>query len=178
MPSAGKLIVVAIFLLAFALAVGNMVFQTDSSGRAVEHWGPEAARLILTASHVEVLELDAPADLGSRELLEVGPEHLAIVRRCDASHAPGILHFRRALVTDRLYDWNAPPSPSPTWRYALRFREEEAEVVLLLDESCLYCAAGDSSDRVIALRPVDQRSPLQAFVQEQFSRQAAPPRPP
>src|SRR5262245_41294466 len=125
MLSRGKLIVLAILLLAVGLAVVNMIVQTRASGRAVAHWGPEASHLILSAGGAEILKLepvlpDSPVK-PKTEYLDTSAQRFAIVRRRDISQAPGVLHVRRALVADSLYDWEAAsavPGQSPTWRYA------------------------------------------------------------
>jgi hypothetical protein len=173
MRSRGTLIVLAILLLAIALAVVNMVVQTRSSQRAVEHWGAQAARLILTASRVEVLQLGDKEGDGTADFIEASPQRLPIAGRRDASQSPGILHVRRALVSDSLYDWDALPSQSPVWRYALRFREGDATFTLLLDDACsvIQAAENDASRLPIRANPKGG-SPLEAFIQEQF-----PPQP-
>jgi hypothetical protein len=183
MLTRGKLIVLAILLLAVGLAVVNMIVQTRASGRAVAHWGPAAASLILTASHVELLELSAarqtdepnvpPRPAPDQESLQIGSDRLVVVQRVDASRAPGILHARRALVADNLFDWEATPA-EPTWRYAMRYREGDSTFTLLFDEACLVSAAQDSPDRLLALRADGGESPMRSFIREQFPEGAAP----
>ncbi len=177
MLSRGKLIVLAILLLAVALAVVNMIFQTRASGRAVAHWGPEASRLILSASQAEIVKLE-PVPAGSpenqeTEYLDVGSQRFAIAGRQDIAQAHGALHVRRALVADSLYDWgpfHETPPKWQKWRYALRFREGEAEFTILLAEGCV--AASSLTDaQPLPVRANDQGgSPLYEFVDEQFPR--------
>src|SRR5436305_4957905 len=132
MRSRGKLIVLGILLLAVALAVGNMVFQTYASGRAVSHWGADAARLILTASHVDILKLEpaGASSVANAEYVDAfGGRRFEIVQEIDISQARGVLHLRRALVADNLYQWQPRLETPPNWRewrYALRFREGDA----------------------------------------------------
>ena len=173
MRSRGKLIVLGILLLAVALAVGNMVFQTYASGRAVGYWGSDAAKLILTASQVELLELE-PAGTSfsaNAEYLEVAGGRFAIVQKLDISQARGALHFRRALVADNLYEWGRAletPLTWPQWRYALRFRDGDAAFTLLLAEGCA-AVSGLDNDRPLGVRTDDSgQSPLCDFVREQF----------
>jgi len=171
MLTRGKLIVLAILLLAVALALVNMAFQTRTSSRAVAYWGEEGARLILTAGKVELMPLREPRDDdasgGGVEYVDVGQGRLQIVHVRDISASPGSLHFRRALVTDELFDWNATPA-LPRWRYALRFREDESTFTILLDGSCLHCAALTAAEEVLTVRAIKGKSPLRDFVAEQL----------
>src|SRR5438034_11629008 len=101
MRSRGKLIVLGILLLAVALAVGNMIFQTRASGRAVGYWGSDAAKLILTASRVDMLKLEpagAATSANADHVDVAGGRRFEIVQEVDISQARGALHFRRALV--------------------------------------------------------------------------------
>jgi hypothetical protein len=177
MLTRGKLIVLAILLLAVALAVVNMIFQTRASGRAVAHWGSEASRLILTASDVEIVKLEpvaapSPEDDPTEQVI-VGSRRFAITQRRSASQAPGVLHVRRALVADSLYDWQAAtdePQQSPAWRYALRFREGESAFTLLLAEGCMAVGTLEGAPPLPVRANENGRSPLSEFVDEQFAR--------
>jgi len=174
MRSRGKLIVLGILLLALALAVGNMVFQTYASGRAVGYWGSDAARLMLTASQVEILKLEpASGDAADADgaYLDVGSQRFAIVKRVDISQARGALHFRRALVADNLYLWERPlemPPPWRKWRYALLFLQRDAVFTLLLAEGCAAVSGLDDA-RPLGVRTGENGgSPLCDFITEQF----------
>ena len=164
----GKYIVLGILLLAILLAGGNMMFQTRSSQRAVEYWGREAAQRILAGQHVAVGQLSDSES--TSEFLQVGSRRLAVMPEVDASRAPGLLHVRRALTSDGLYDWEAElPSGEVVWRYALRFRDGEDESTLLLDGACLTVAAAEKADCPMRIRPNKHNvSPLKAFIEEQF----------
>jgi hypothetical protein len=165
----GKYIVLGILLLAILLAGGNMMFQARSSQRAVEYWGREAAQRMRAAPHVEVLQLSESES--AAEFVQAGSRRLSVVREVDASRAPGLLHVRRALTSDGLYDWEAKaPAGEIVWRYALRFREDENESTLLLDGACLIVAAAKQPDNPLHIRPNPRNeSPLKAFVEEQFN---------
>ncbi len=176
MLSRGKLIVLAVLLLAVALAVLNMFFQTRASGRAVKHWGSWASRLVLSASEAEIVKLepvsaDKADDETNAAYLEVGGCRFAVRQRRDLANARGALHFRRALVTDDLYEWEPVTETPPTWRdwrYAVRFREGDAEFTLLLAKGCVAIAALADAEP-LPVRPNDKgMSPLAEFVDEQF----------
>jgi hypothetical protein len=161
MAHRGKYIVLAVLLLAVLLAVGNMAYQTWSARRAIAHWGHDAAQLILTAPRVDVLRLRSsslPLDAAAT---------------VDATHARGLLHVRRGLVNDALYAWDSPPV-NPTWHYALRFRDGDAECTLLLDSQCLTMAAFDNPDRPLSIRRNESgASPLLKFIEEQVAQSTA-----
>ncbi len=178
MLSRGQQIVLAILLLAVGLAVVNMLFQMHASRRAVAYWGREASRLILTAHQAQILRLEplsaeAADEKKETAYLDVGGRRFAIADERDLSKARGALHFRRALVTDDLYDWQPAGETPPQWRrwcYALRFREGNAELTLLLAEGCTAVATLTDGEPLPVRANNTGSSPLAEFVDEQFPR--------
>jgi len=182
-------------MLAASLAWFNRWYQTQASSRAAAFWGPAATRCLISATHVEALLLRDGSigdramaadtdDLGgdaireARRTLDAAGARLAIVRRVDASQARGLLHVRRALLSDGLFDWGAAPPPRLLWTYALTFSAGESSCTILLDGECRYAASLAEPACVVAIQlvqpPKEQpsravRSPLWPFVSEQFA---------
>jgi len=200
----------AIVLLATAMAGGNLLFQRWSSHRALEFWGTEAVETIRNAADVEVFKLafDTSAKRDERDgtsngatlgRLAIGGTEVPIAKVAVVSHADpakprarGLMHVRRELVFDSLYDWEAPPGnhnnhppdkrPSddgPTaWAYAIRFTgpKNDGALVIVLDRSCRVLAVASDPTRRLAIRSnEDGASPLAAFIQEQFAEDDATP---
>lgn len=171
----GKYIVLGILLLAVVMATGNMAFQIWATHRTLDHWGGEAWQQIASAGRVEVLKLRVDGGDASAETIQTSRRRLFVVRKIEASHAQGLLHARRALLRDTLFDWHDPPiEKRKSWRYAMRFGEEGELVTLLLDETCLWVAAADDEDHPLRIRPIeDGTSPLRPFIEEQFTKKKA-----
>lgn len=121
----GKWVILGILAVAFVAAGGSWIFRYNATHRAVEFWGPQAARLIRDASRVDIFRLrteeagSVPATaripLKSDRTLYGYDQHII-------SKAHGLAHLRNALVEDRSFEWPAEaPSSDPPWRWALTF---------------------------------------------------------
>jgi hypothetical protein len=121
----GKIAVLSMFALAIGAATFAWFWNYRRGERCLAFYGSEAATLIRTAPTVEILEVD-PAD------------PLAVTRRIDISHAPGLLNARAALLDDASFIWGARPEPAevnPT--RLLRFANADREVRLRLNRERL-----------------------------------------
>lgn len=187
----GKHVIVVIFVLAFVLAAGNLLYQWKSGRRAKEYWSAEHGKRIADSEEAELWllrqltqqELDKVwgpegtlvrpekrKEGGSFEgpITNVGEVQYCIPQRKNVLAAPGITHVRKALLQDRLYDWETPPPKGPTtWRYALRFSDHEDNVTLYLDEPCLLVYR-HGQEHPLRIKPQDGKSPLVDFIREQF----------
>lgn len=154
---AGRTAVVVMVGLGLALAILAIAYQRGQTRRCLAFFGPEHARRMAAASHVELFRL-APSGVEGR---------LAAIDRRDVSTARGLVHLRRGLVEDANYAWNPDatddePSatarlPATRWTHAMRFSEEgsqqgETTIVLALPESAAARDAGaDGADGWIAV---------------------------
>lgn len=100
-PATGAWIVGGMLALGAALAVFAVWYQWGQTRRCLAFYGSAAAHRIQVAPRVELWRLDP----GGRA---VRPE--SGDRRCDVSHARGLVHLRRGLVEDANFDWNEPSS--------------------------------------------------------------------
>jgi len=94
-PSRGRSLVVGLVLLGLAGATARIAYQRLQTGRCLEFYGPEVARLVNTAPRVELLRLapgGSPARLVAREVRDV-------------TLARGLVHLRRGLVEDANFAW-------------------------------------------------------------------------
>jgi hypothetical protein len=137
MRNSGKLLILAMFLVAFVAAGASWWFRYSATHRAAQFWGPEAARLIRDAPQVELLTLRA----ANRQVLRVdgqppiaaaeptdkvrlGSVAWPVDTRRDISAAPGLTHLRSALLEDRSFTWGPFLSDhDEQWTTAILFRE-------------------------------------------------------
>jgi hypothetical protein len=110
-----------------------------------------------------------------------------VQRRIDLSAAPGMLHLRRSLLSDALYDWStarqvvAAPgfTPAVSWHYALQFRSGTQQCTVLTDAQGLHIAGPQPEMPVLGIQRDPQgHSPLRRFIEDQIARQSSgsPPR--
>jgi hypothetical protein len=138
---AGKWIVIGIFGLALAGAVGSWIFRYYATHRAARFWGTEAARLIRDAPQVDFYYLvDGEATLNHADLLEKLTQP-GVCGKVDVSQARGIVHLRNALVEDRSFDWRASPKEPPPAGWMLRFNDPATkdEVWIAFAEAYDFC---------------------------------------
>jgi hypothetical protein len=116
-------------------------YQHRQTRRALDLWGPASAQRIERAPTVKLVALDSATTGGMRN-----PE-----AGIDISHAPGVLHFRRSLLQDANFDWDAENDPAKSeidWDYAARFTDDEGSIVVLFDLDCGVVANRAAADRV------------------------------
>lgn len=121
----GKWVILGILALAFVAASGSWWFRYNATHRAVEFWGPQAARLIRDAPRVDFFSL-RNEEAGSPSITASIPlksdRTLYGYDQRIISKAHGLAHLRNALLEDRSFNWPAEvPSSDPPWRWALIF---------------------------------------------------------
>lgn len=143
MQISGRLIIAVVLILAVALSGGAWLYQYSYSRHAAAFWGAPAARLIVKAPRLALLEL-APWESGdAEESTGDEPEETKriagqpIVSEHDLSSKPGLIHLRHVFTQDSNFDWNVkrrePASGGHDWGYALRFSDGDQQLIVLLD---------------------------------------------
>jgi hypothetical protein len=174
MRNSGKLLILAMFLVAFVAAGASWWFRYAATHRAAQFWGPEAARLIRDAPHVELLTLRAT----NRQILRVdgqlptapskptdevqfGSVTWPVDARRDISAAPGLTHLRNALLEDRSFSWDGTylSDHDEQWTTAIIFREngenESLAIVFLKDfQRAQVFGTGSDRPRMIGTQPI------------------------
>src|SRR5688500_17290353 len=101
MLNRGKLAVVMMFAVALAAAGTAWWFNFHRGRQTLDFYGRDAALMIRTAPHVELLKLipaDASAAEPSAELLTLGDQRLRVAQRQDMSRAKGLINARTSLL--------------------------------------------------------------------------------
>ncbi len=144
----GKLIVVLMLSVALVAAGLAIAHQYRSTRRPLEFWGAENARLIDTASTVELGRLNYQADTAAERI------HLSGMQ--DVTNERGLIHFRRSLLEDSSFLWNESSAEIGEgdiyWHYAVRFTQDDQQVIVLLDSNN-GLASIRGEPRVIRLAP-------------------------
>ncbi len=167
----GKWIILSFFSVALAMAVSAWAYYYFQQRRPMELWGADTARLILQAPKVEgwrlSVALEDPASAeGNAQTITVGSQRLTIIERRELTDARGLLHFRKGLLNDRCFDWNADVSAATNdWRYGLRFSDGDAQATLLFAPKAQRLRSLESGAEV-SIAPI--AAGLEAFLQEHF----------
>ena len=134
MPNQGKRVIGTIVTVALLAAGFAWWYAYQHGQRILTLWGPDAAYRIRLAPDCELLTL-APAPQPGNSDLVIDSRGWTIRGRVDLSNAPGFVHARQALIEDSSYRWEIPvaASDTPTWEYAIRFRDEHGETLLVFD---------------------------------------------
>jgi hypothetical protein len=159
MQISGRLVIVVMFVLAFAMAGGAWLYQYSYSRRSAEFWG-ESSRLIGKSPELQFLEL-APLEAPDEDESEEGksaadettdkskgeaqdeavdPGNLVAGRPVTSHHdlrkKQGLIHLRHIFIQDDNFQWDARSREAAgtdrDWAYALRFVEGPSEQVVLL----------------------------------------------
>jgi hypothetical protein len=137
MQLSGRLVIIAIFSIALAMAGGAWLYQYNYSRRSAEFWGP-AAKLIARSPELQYLQL-APLPTDETEQ-PVDPAD-AVAGRAVADHHDlrnkrGLVHFRHAFTQDDNFLWDARSREAAAsrrdWSAALRFVDGAEEQFVLL----------------------------------------------
>jgi hypothetical protein len=110
----GRLVVLAMFALAAAASTFAWWWNFNRGRQALKLYGPQAATLIRTAPHVELLAPGASSAI-------------------DISHAPGLLNARTSLLNDASYDWKRPITMLASPQDTLRFTDGSRSVEITFD---------------------------------------------
>jgi hypothetical protein len=128
----GAILVIVLALAGLAAASLAVWYQHRQTRRALDLWGAAAAQRIERAPVVELLELNNE----SREVGDTTGGMLPAETAIEISSAPGLLHFRRALLQDANFDWDSQATPvvsDSNWDYAVVFSDDEGSVLVLFD---------------------------------------------
>jgi hypothetical protein len=134
MPIRGKLVIVAILTVALLAASAAWWHVYRQGRRVLQLWGAATASRIRLASECELLWLQ-PAGTGHDSDLLIDGRRWSVTRRADLTNARGWVHARQALIEDRSYLWthSAAPTERAVWEYAVRFRNDQGETLLVFD---------------------------------------------
>jgi hypothetical protein len=117
-------------------------YQHRQTRRALDFWGAALAQRIERATVVELFELNSGTAEGT-------PRAQAAI---DISHAPGVLHFRRSLLQDANFVWDAQDKPAASasdWDFSVRFSDDEGSMVVLFELDRGMIASRDTPERVV-----------------------------
>jgi hypothetical protein len=152
MKNSGKLVIVAIVVVALGAAAFAAWYQYRGQKNALDFWGTTSAVLIAEAPQISIFELgeagpaeqdqDEPETTVEEEAESAHPTSLEYgdrawkVRTVKPGHeAPGIKNIRRALVQDTTFDWTETTSDEvePEWQYAIAFTDNRNWATVLFD---------------------------------------------
>jgi hypothetical protein len=139
--TSGRWIALAIVVLTLAGAATSVWFQYASTNAAHELLGANGMALVTQSPRADLLVLGQPrmsqtepvAHSGST--LTIGAHEFSIVRRHDLIKARGVLNLRHALRQDASYDFDAPLSLEPPWKFAITFTDDTRVITLAFDPS-------------------------------------------
>lgn len=139
MLNRGKLAVVTMFVVALAAAGTAWWFNFNRGRQTLEFYGRDAALMIRTAPHVELLVLTPEGDSmnePSEEMLTLNNQRLRVAQRHDMSKAKGLINARTSLLADSSYHWDTDPGDcQPRIEYAVRYRGQTT-ATLAFDFNC------------------------------------------
>lgn len=151
MKNRGVILVLLLLIAGLAAATIAIWHQYQQTRQALGFWGPESVHLIGRAPSVELIALRSgkPDETGLAEKTHGDPPTV------DISGARGLIHFRRSLLEDENFDWDAdaPDATAVDWEYAVRFAEDEASIVLLFDLGRHLVAKRSAEDDRAVLTP-------------------------
>lgn len=152
----GKLAILLIFAVAFALSGYAWWHHYRSNRRSLEFWGAESIELIRSAQRVEFLALsqgEAAVDgADSSRQLTIAGQSFRVDKAADISKASGLVHARHALLSDSSFVWNGGASDcQSSWDYALRFYEGTRTATVAFDPTCggVWWAEGQRKQTMI-----------------------------
>jgi hypothetical protein len=135
-------------------------YQHRQTRRALDFWGAALAQRIEQAAVAELFELNSGKGNGT-------PRARAAI---DISHAPGALHFRRSLLQDANFFWDAQDKPAVSesdWDFAVRFSDDEGSIVVLFELDQGMIASRDTLERIVPVTEKMRRG-LRLFFDEQL----------
>jgi hypothetical protein len=138
----GKLVILFIFGLSLAAALGGLWWRHLQTREVLEFWGADNAALISRAERVEALllepEVDGEADLAPADTaprITVGGRVYRVAAVKDVSRGRGFLNMRGALTVKRNYHWQPSPCEAK-WTHGLKFTGAKGVVTLVFSFDC------------------------------------------
>ena len=165
----GVLLVLLLLLAGLAAAIGAYWYQYRQTRHALAFWDGEVASLINRAPLIELVRF------GSSESDSTSADVRSANDRADISSAPGVVHFRRSLLEDASFDWEATPSIASDkigWDYAVQFSDQQTSATILVDFDEHIVALSPSNDRLAKLND-KMAAGAARFFAEQFAKSAA-----
>jgi hypothetical protein len=161
----GKLVIIAIVVVALAAAGASWWFRFAATHEAVRFWGPALAVFIRDAPHVELIQLRRPTaserESPIRDTAEFGGEDLfIIIARHEITGAKGLVHLRTALLEDRSFDWTTiSNTPSMEWKWGLSFSGESPATrrTIWFSDDCRFAlkeGQGHDADKIVSVAPI------------------------
>jgi hypothetical protein len=141
----GKLAVLSMLLVAFALAAFALWWNVTGGRKTLEFWGQEGgARIISPQAAVVLLWLEPVGEDAVGERLSIGGRSYAVVAQADVTGARGLVHARHSLLEDASFDWDANTTAGD-YRVAAKFRDAGGTTTVAFDfegEQLAYVEAG------------------------------------
>jgi hypothetical protein len=138
--SRGQWVVIGMFALALAATALAWWWNYQRGQRALAFFGPQAARLIRSAPHVEILVLrpadgEEARDSEEADTIVLSGSRHPIERRIDISHASGLLNARSSLLDDASYAAEPPGTLAPqSIHEVIRFADGDHEALIAITE--------------------------------------------
>jgi type II secretory pathway pseudopilin PulG len=159
--TSGKKLVLVVILLGILAAGASWWYRYSATRRSAEFWGPQAATLIRSASHV-TLRSDEPSPNAE------GVDEADVPR--DVSQAKGLKNLRDALLLDSKFDWASTAKLDTDWSSSLVFAAAEGaepRAVVLFTSDYGWVANGTSDNP--AQHAVKTTSEMAAGLQKFFA---------
>jgi hypothetical protein len=170
MQISGRLVIVAMFVLAISMAAGAWLYQYSYSRRSAEFWG-ESSRLIGKSPELQFLVLEStPAEgdaSGDDQTNAVAGRPVTDYH--DLRNEKGLIHLRHVFIQDDNFSWGArqvePAASTRDWAYALRFVEGPSEQVVLLGRDFKVLGKLSTDGKQVDVLPCPRiATPLQRYL--------------
>jgi hypothetical protein len=172
----GKVVIVAIALLAVGASGVSWMYYARLQRRPIELWGSHAAELILRAPTVRAYGLVPMADDAREQNSEVQRQFVIAGERYEAaderdiSQARGLSHIRQGLIHDRSFAWDEPSGEQRShWQFAVEFADGQDTAAVAFDFEAKRAALAEA-DRTVSIRPV--AGAIEGFFRDQFPPEA------
>lgn len=182
MQVSGRLVIVAVFTLAIAMAAGAWLYQYTYSRHSAEFWG-ESSRLIGRSPELQLLQLKTPPDDEAIEFdLENSVAGREVAGHFDLRNQPGLIHLRHIFIQDDNFLWDARSRESAAsqrdWSYALRFVEGPAEQIVLLGNDFQLLGKLSADGKQVDVLPCPRIAiPLKRYLTDVGALKKLPPLP-
>jgi hypothetical protein len=155
------------------LSSGAWLYNYRQTDQSADFWGRQRAELLLRGETIELLTLSdpipastAPSEMPADQSAPSGENELiagrAIVNAHDLSGARGLVHFRHALTYDENFDWDELTDDGSQLdpAFALRFADDNAQLVLLFPSDFTILGRLESDGEAITSMPCPKLAPV------------------